>query len=547
METFLTLRDITRGNDSFLFFNSYNIYFIKKQKHSNSKNHTNYMLTQQINKFWGKNPLPVILVTACIVRLLAVFFAKGYGMHDDHFLVLEWAKDMLDKNFWFGPDRISGHSLVYPGLHYFILLFFKKCGLYNPDFIMYFVRFFHAALSLLTVYFGYKTALLCTDKKTAAECGLLLAVLWIFPFMCVRNLIEMVCIPFIMIASYLFVKYDRDRKLILPFLGGLFLGLAFTFRYQSNLLIAGFFLIYLFRREFSASLLLALGFLVSSFCIQGITDWFVYGYPYASFIHYTFDNSSNAYNYLTGGWYVYIFTIMGVLIPPTSLLLMFGYFTQWKRLAVLFWPVLIFLAFHSIFPNKQERFILPAIPLFIMIGCIGWREFVRNSLFWQKHIRLHKGLWNWFWVVNIVLLLVVSTAYSKRARVEVMNYFFSVKDVSAILVETSDASAPALPVFYMNKKVPIYYMTRYDKPDSIRTLFTDKTEPNYLVMLNVKRMDERHTRIHEIFPDIHKVKDISPGFIDQLLVFMNPRHNVNQTCSIYKINSHAGEIKTAFY
>jgi hypothetical protein len=320
-------------------------------------------------------------------------------------------------------------------------------------------------------------------------------------------------------------------------ISGLLFGLAFVFRYQTNLFVAGVFVVLLFRRDFLATFFLTAGFFISSFLIQGVTDWIVYGYPYVSFLSYYLYNSTHALNYTAGAWYVYIFTIMGVLIPPASLFIMFGFLRQWKKWAIVFWPTLIFLIFHSIYPNKQERFILPAIPLVILAGIAGWRGFVAQSSFWQKRLKLHTGLWKWFWAVNICLLIVVSGTYSKKARVEVMNYLRTQGDVNAIVVETSDVSAPQLPLFYLNRRVPLYQMTRRMTLDSVRAIIEKGIAPNYLVMMNKKQMDERLARLKELFPENEKLAEISPSLIDQLLHFLNPKHNVNQRCFIYRIGS----------
>lgn len=489
-----------------------------------------------IKKMWDKHPLAVIIVSAIFFRLISVLFAKGYGMSDDHFLVLEWAQNWLDGEK-INKSKPAGHSLIYPGLHYLLLVTFQKINLYKPDLIMYVVRFLHAALSMITVYYGYKIVLFRYNKKIAAETGLLMAIFWLFPFMSVRNLIEMVCIPFIMIASYYLVKYDNQKQLRLAFLAGLFLGLSFIFRYQTNLFIVGFVAILLLRKDFIAAVLVSGGFAVSSFLIQGLTDWIAYGYPFASFIHYYFYNSSNAYNYLTGGWYVYFFTLLGILIPPTSLLIIFGFLSQWKKWAILFWPTMAFLVFHSIFPNKQERFILPAVPLFIIIGIVGWKEFVEKSAFWSKHNKLHSGLWKWFWTINILLLIIVSATYSKKTRVETMNFLGSRIDVNAILLETSDREFPLMPTFYMGKKVPMYTLARGYSVDSVLIKIQNGVRPNYLVMMNQKRMEERVQKLDQICPKRKKIIEIKPSLIDQILHFLNPRHNVNQTTAIYKLEN----------
>jgi hypothetical protein len=492
---------------------------------------------KKILQFWNNSPLPCIMILAVVFRILAVFFAKGYGMHDDHFLVLEWVQGWLD-GVKINPDMPAGHSLVYPGIHYILFLFFKKIHFYEPEILMYIVRFFHAALSLATVYFGYKAVLLRSSKNNAAIAGLLLAIFWLFPFMNVRNLIEVVCIPFLVIAAYYLMQYEKNNFLRYTFIAGLFLGLSFIFRYQTNLYITGFFLVLIIRKQFTGAFLLCIGFAISSFCIQGITDLIAYGKPFASFLHYCADNKANAFNYSTGAFYVYFFTLLGILIPPTSILILFGFFSQWKKWFLFFLPTLIFLAFHSIFPNKQERFILPAVPFVIMIGIVGWNEFAAKSAFWIKHSKLHSGLWKWFWVVNTLLLLIVSTTYSKKNRVEVMNILHKQSNVTGIFVETSDWEVPMLPMFYLNKNVPIYKMNRNSSVDSLRlVLDTASVKPNYLVMMNQKRFPERQTQLAKLFSQTEMIADISPSLIDQLLYIMNPRHNVNQRCYIYKIKS----------
>ncbi|MBL7899477.1 MAG: hypothetical protein JNJ99_13140, partial [Crocinitomicaceae bacterium] len=44
-----------------------------------------------------------ILIAALVIRIIAAIFSQGYGMHDDHFLVIEasssWV-DGYDYNHW---------------------------------------------------------------------------------------------------------------------------------------------------------------------------------------------------------------------------------------------------------------------------------------------------------------------------------------------------------------------------------------------------------------------------------------------------------------
>src|SRR5436190_6461652 len=144
-----------------------------------------------LRKLWDEKPLALVLFAALFFRLLSAFFSKGYGMSDDHFLVIEPAQAWVDgynyndclpdKN---KPDIVpAGHSFFYPGLHYLLFLFLKFIGYYDPQGKMYLVRFIHALFSLVIVYCGYKISERLAGKKQARYVGLLLALYWFMPML----------------------------------------------------------------------------------------------------------------------------------------------------------------------------------------------------------------------------------------------------------------------------------------------------------------------------------------------------------------------------
>src|SRR3954466_15918992 len=110
----------------------------------------------ELKKRYDQNPFAWILFTAAILRLAAAILSKGYAMHDDHFLVIEPAQswvDGSDYNYWLptitkGITKATGHSLLYPGLHYLLFSFLQLLGMNDPQTKMYVVRLLHAALSM---------------------------------------------------------------------------------------------------------------------------------------------------------------------------------------------------------------------------------------------------------------------------------------------------------------------------------------------------------------------------------------------------------------
>ena len=158
-----------------------------------------------IKREWEENPLRLIVIVAVIFRLIAVVFSKGFGWFDDHFLIIEASQswvDGYDYNKWLpateGNNGPTGHNLFYTGLHFLLFKLFRSMGFIDPQGKMYVIRLFHAALSMLVVILGFRMADHLGDKKAARLAGLLLAVLWIFPFISVRNLVEFTCVPFLL-------------------------------------------------------------------------------------------------------------------------------------------------------------------------------------------------------------------------------------------------------------------------------------------------------------------------------------------------------------
>ena len=263
-------------------------------------------MKESVERFWNEHPLLAILIIALIPRLIAAIFSKGYGMHDDHFGPIEQPFIIMQNiSYWTSRANPHGHSIVYPLIHYVLFNGLEYFGIMDPQFKMYIVRFLHAFYSLIVVFFGFKIAERLSDQNTAKEVGLILALFWAFPFLSVRNLIEMVCIPPLMAGFYYsLISRERTRN---AFIAGLCFGLAFVFRYQTLSISGTLGLIFLFRKEFKQMFLLAGGFLVTAIIIQGSVDIFAWGYPFASFLEYVGYNARHGEDYTTGPWYNYLF------------------------------------------------------------------------------------------------------------------------------------------------------------------------------------------------------------------------------------------------
>ena len=497
-----------------------------------------------MRNYWDEQPLSVILILAILFRILAVFFAKGWGMFDDHFIVIESSGSWTaghDYNDWLPGSKFNtgptGHNLFYPGLHFLLFTLLNWLGLSDPQVKMFVVRLIHSGLSLLTVYLGYRIAETLEGKKAARLAGLLLAVLWFMPWMSVRNLVEMVCVPFVFLGYWMII---RKQAAAMPFwnwfLAGLFFGLAFNIRPQTVFFPFGIGLIILLQKKWKELAALTLGSVISVTIIQGGIDFFIWGRPFAELLAYANVCITERNDYISLPWYNYFLTISGLLIPPVSLFLLFGFIRYWKKYLIIFLPVLFFFVFHSYFPNKQERFILPMIPLFIVFGSMGWQGFTEKSKFWIQNKRLMSVCWSFFWVINTVLLLVFSVTYSKKARVEAMLYLSRYPDIGTMTVLDADNDPELMPKFYLNQWPRIYSESSHDpSTDSILRLASKPTSipPGFILFTSEKNIRPMVEKTRNFFPFIVYETTIHPGNIDRFIHWLNPV-NKNRRIFIYR-------------
>jgi hypothetical protein len=501
-------------------------------------------MLNQIRSLYKHRPLLLVLLVAVLLRLCAVIFSQGYAMHDDHFLVVEAPQSWLDGYDYdnWKPENNdgvpTGHNLFYPGLQYSVLSLCSALGIDAPQSKMMVVRLLHALLSLLMVFAAYKITEKIASAKEAFVVGIIMAALWVMPFLSVRNLIEFVCIAPIIWASWLVVKRGLD-SIPVALMTGFLCGIGMGIRFQLVFFIGGWGLALLFSKKWRSAILYGLA-AVTAFFLTQMGDLFWWDKPFTEIMAYVDYNIIHATTYFDRPWYQYILTILGVLVPPVGLFLLFGFFKTWKKHLILFLPAFCFLAFHSYFPNKQERFIIPILPYIIILGTVGFLQFKEGSKFWAKRKGLWKGLVAFALVINTLALGLLTFSYTKKSRVETMTFLYHQEDFRNYILDYSHKGDYVLPPqFYSGKWGVYYYLTsKYDHEFFLYTVYPqiEGTEhvPNYVLFYEADRLEERKADFVSHFGEMEYVTTIMPGNFDRLLHWLNPR-NRNEQVEIYKI------------
>ena len=514
--------------------------------------------------------LRTILLVALVFRVLAALFSKGYAFHDDHFCVVRVAQNWAyGLPHWIESPTPPKHSMLYAGFNASLIWLSDQLGIHDPIVKTTILRLIHAFFSLLIVYYAYKITRLLSSEKDAALVGWILNLLWFMPYLSVKFLAEMTCTVPVLAAFYLLLNKERTGKgnSSTLLICGMLFGLAFAIRMHTILFAGGLGLVMLFEKRVKDSALFTLGYLLVAALAIGIPDYLFFEYPFQYVVGYFTHNVDNAYNYITGSPFKFLLTTFGFLVPPVSLMLMWGYVRTWRVEPKMFLAVLVFFIAHSAFPNKQERFILPMYPLLVILGTIGWNQFVTRSAFWQKNLKLERGGWKFFWAANLLAATALAVTFTKRDRVEPIYHLSTKQDVRSVIVESSSRSVKQVPVYYLGRKAADYSdfekgnilgMNRWktskeyleeDFPfvfsiganksveDLKREMLQVEKKPNYVIFKGTENLPKRKERLAPLFPGQEFVleRTIEPSTFDILLHKLNPKKHRDETAFIFKI------------
>ncbi len=493
-----------------------------------------------------------ILLLAIFFRLGAAIFSYGYGFHDDHFITVEVARSWLDGNNeseWLpdathGITSASGHSRFYPKLLSYTMQAMQFLGLTNPLWVMFIIRLMHAFYSLLIVHYAYKIAKVLFNESSAKLIALLMAVYWFMPMLSVRNLVEMVCIPPLMIGAYMLLNKDK-HSIMYILAAGFVAGFAVSIRFQTLLMVGGMGMALLLHKRWKDALLYGMGAILNIAILQGISDYIVWHIPFAEFIGYYDYNIKNSGSYPSGEWYNFILVISGLMLVPLGLVVWIGYFKKIKQNLILWLPALLFLAFHSYFPNKQERFILPCMPFIIICGVGVWVQIENTNKFCIKYKKTLSGLYVFFVVINTILLFALSFSSSKANRVNAMTYLRNKNNVQAYIIETSHSSGSIpMPRFYLGKWCNRYTLTENEKIEDLKKELSIplangmlKEKPNYVIFMDETNVFNRMAKFKKQYGNIYFETKIEPSPLDKFMTWINPV-NENQNTYIFRIDTN---------
>jgi hypothetical protein len=495
---------------------------------------------ESIRAWLTGHPLAALLLLGALLRLLAACFSPGFLAADDHHVLVEHA-DHLAAGI--PLPRSYQRSFLYPWVVSLVMTAARAAGVTAPAMEMLIVRLLQGAVSLLAIVLVYRILERRADRESAVLGALLVAVLFVFPVTSVHQFEEVACQVPLLAGCWWIVRAEdsRERAAAWGLLAGLAAGTALIVRFQLLSFLLPLLALAWLRRPrdvapaFTVGLLLVLG-------VQCASNWQINGDPWFSLRRYYGPVmaspdvlATDAGGYPSGPPWQYLLTLLWMFIPPFSLVAMAAMVRGGRRLPLFGIPALLFLVAHSLIANKQERFLLPVLPVLALLAGAGFAD-VRGWFGQRGWPRAYTALWTWAGGVNALLLVVSVFTYGKKDRVAPL----------VAIERRHDATGVVLAQYAYTFKVPAYYLGRPRPPVLVlsnRDSLSVDTErlrgaavrPNYLVLYSNDIPADSAGLSAALAAPLARVATISPSLGDWLAHQANPGHNKTRIAVVYAI------------
>ena len=332
-----------------------------------------------------RHPLSLILLLAIVLKILAAIFTSGW-MTESNFNCYTIPNSWLE-NQW----------------------------------IVYISRLILGAFSLLIITIAYRITKIIADKTTALEIATFGAFLWAVPFVTVHPFAAVVALPFMLYGTLLILKqqYLLDNHEIEKFhrtsfiIAGFCLGLGFAVYYGSLIYYIGILLTLFILKNWKGALMTLIGYVVAVGITQTFVDLLIYHRPFVAMTRF-FGDFGCCFSNIPSNFYCIFgleFNIKAVglflllaLVPPMSLMLIFGFFRVFRKYILLVLPTLLTLLYAIATLHDLDAWLL-TVPTYVIAGYVGWKEFHKTSAFWTKNKWLLWTCYIIFALLNITLMV----------------------------------------------------------------------------------------------------------------------------------------------
>ncbi|MDP2236598.1 MAG: hypothetical protein Q8J88_09210 [Bacteroidales bacterium] len=376
----------------------------------------------------------VVFVAAFVLFVVHAYTNIGYFHADEHYQIIEFAGIKLGSHqsadlAW--EYKEASRQTIQPAIAYVLFMGAGFFHVNDPYILAFLLRLLTALVALSAIAFFVKNVQPMVAPESGKTLIFLSFFLWFIPAVNVRFSSESWSGIFILFMLAMILgerKSNRYKHLVV----GLFMGLAFLFRFQSAFLSLGViaWLLTIKRiafRDFIAltfggAITLVFGFLVDSWFYGKLvfTPWTYFDKQILQGIAAGFGESE---------WWFYLWEILraptipfGILIASSLIIIIFR-----RPKSILLWAILPFIIGHSFVAHKEVRFLLPLVnlvPLLLVtafdeINALRMKHFASNTF---ETTLMFKGLAMILLAMNATALLVMATKPAGTGKMAITAY-----------------------------------------------------------------------------------------------------------------------------
>ena len=362
---------------------------------------------------------------------------------------------------------------------------------------------------LLTLWAGVTTFAAYEEPERSRHRTVFAALLGFYflaALLLTRPMVESMSAPFLAAAAALACRYQASGKRSALVLSIVALTIGAMHRPQIGVCAVAIVALALWLRRWKD---LAIVATVGVVCIiaSGMLDYWLIGEFHATLRRYIAINTQYSGNWSRSPWYIFPLLFIALSIPPAFFLRYRG--LDWRarygplRATMLFFAT--FLLAHMMISHKEERFMIPALPLFLMLLTPlltylveRWREFP-----WRL---------GYLGVVNGVLLLLAVTSAPQRAALGLARYIDQYPEITSV-AQVGDFLL--VPTVFISHPVTVSFT---------KALPGEPRCGEIVAALALTKMGQELAAD----PRLKVVGLFQPGPLERLIVAINPRHNARR-------------------
>ena len=463
----------------------------------------------RIVEWLTRHTLLAALVAGALARLVSALVGIGFHARDDYFHVLAPALAWLDDPaFVWETSDLPGAGLrsqLVPRLVELVVFIARAAGVTEPESLLRVLHLCAGAYSLLAVWGMWLLASALLPPKGARIATWLTAVHFAMPYLGTRLLIEAMAIP-----PLIFGLWCATMTGLGVLFAGILIGLACWLRYQVAVIAIGVAAHFALRRRWRDLAYLAAGGLLA-LVIQGRFDKSTVGVPFQPLWNNIMANAAphETLTRMSATTYLWIWLVL--TIPPVTITLVPAMWREARGLRLVWLPFFLFVLAHMLIPHKEERFMAPALPLFLVLLAAGLAR------------RMQPALAVWFVAVHAVALGVAVTHQSQAGQREALTRLRHDAEARAVI-----ALGPEVPSFFLgdsplpvrrNGEVDAVWLRR-----AMRDLDADDTPANRFLAFESDGF-KMELLLEAMALDCRREAVFRSSFFDQLAYRLNPEHN----------------------